>query len=233
MRVPLRLNAVRNRAIRSRATARSWLSRFRLSRSMYQGGLTSLLRYASTDCVRDRQRGCLRVVVDVVVARGTQLRVLLIDQAVEELASKAIARADAHFGIVGSELRSLVQPFPEHGKSDLPGRHVLHQIEHVVIAKEVGRLERGRLKTTAEGSTVLQPNREQVPSAGDRAGGWLEHREIGGILGSVGERREPAAELVRLPDPLPNRPYDGDHLPMRHPLATRARRPRPPSSCQP
>ena len=47
-RVPSRANASRNRSMRRRASSQSSLPRFRLRRSMYHGGCTRLVRYAST-----------------------------------------------------------------------------------------------------------------------------------------------------------------------------------------
>ena len=52
-----------------------------------------------------------------------------------------------------------MQPLPQDAQADLAGRHVLHQVEHVVVAEEVRRLERGGLQALPEGVAVLQARR--------------------------------------------------------------------------
>ena len=79
-------------------------------------------------------------------------------------------------GVVLGELRALVQPFPEDAEADLAGRHVLHQIEHVVVAEEVRRLERRGLQALPEGVAVLQRDAQQIAGAADGARRRLEQR---------------------------------------------------------
>ena len=43
--------------------------------------------------------------------------------------------------------RALVHPLPEDAQPDLAGGHVLHQIQDVVVAEEVGRLQRRGLES--------------------------------------------------------------------------------------
>ena len=71
-------------------------------------------------------------------------------------AVKASPARDAGLRIVVGEPGALVQPLPEDAQPDLAGRHVLHQVEHVVVAEEVGGLERRGLEALAEGVAVLQ-----------------------------------------------------------------------------
>ena len=123
-------------------------SRFRFRRSMYQGGLARLVDVGRDDLAGDGQRGRLRVVVDVAVAR-------------RRAASRTPRRAGARKAprrtyrrpwrrVSGSSSVSRA-PLCSHSQRmltpDLAGRHVLHQIEHVVVAEEVGRLERRGLET--------------------------------------------------------------------------------------
>ena len=91
-------------------------------------------------------------------------------------ARERVARLDAGLGVVVGERRALVQPLPEDAQADLAGRHVLHQIEHVVVAEEVGRLERGGLQALAERVAVLQRDAEQIARAADGARRRLEQR---------------------------------------------------------
>ena len=76
---------------------------------------------------------------------------------------------------------ALVQPLPENAEADLAGRHVLHQVEHVVVAEEIGGLERRRLEALAEGVAVLQRDAQQVAGAADGARRRLEQNEPVGV----------------------------------------------------
>ena len=105
----------------------------------------------------------------VAIARFQQLLVLLGEQCREELRRQRVARLHAAL-IVGAERRILVQPFPQDAQADLAGGHVLHQVEDVVVAEEVRRLERRRLQSLAEGVAVLQRDADQIARAADRSG---------------------------------------------------------------
>ena len=86
--------------------------------------------------------------------------------------------------IVRGERRVLVQPLPQDAQADLAGRHVFHQIEHIVVAEEVGRLERGGLQALTERVAVLQRDAQQIARAANGARRRLEQRS--------GRRRRPA-----------------------------------------
>ena len=115
-----------------------------------------------------------------------------------------------------------MQPFPQDAQADFAGRHVFHQVQHVVVAEEVGRLERGGLQALAERVAVLQRDAQQIARAADGSRRRLEQRQAVGVGLRVGQRRELPAELVGLPDLLPDRPDDVDHLPVGDPLAAGA-----------
>src|SRR6266571_5969069 len=115
-----------------------------------------------------------------------------------------------------------MQPFPQDAEADFAGCHVFHEVQDVLIAEIVGRLERGSLKSLFERVAVLQGNAQQVTRAADGSRRRLEQKQVVRIGSSVGEWREFSAELIGLSDLLPDRPYDLDHLPMRDPLAAGA-----------
>ena len=48
-----------------------------------------------------------------------------------------------------------MDPLPENAEANLTGRHIFHEVEDVIVAKEVGRLEGRGLETLAEGVAVL------------------------------------------------------------------------------
>ena len=77
IRVPSLRNASASRRMRLLASARSWLSRLMLSRSMYHGSLIVVHDVGLDDLARDRQRRVLRHVVHVAIAGLAQLLVLL------------------------------------------------------------------------------------------------------------------------------------------------------------
>ena len=112
-----------------------------------------------------------------------------------------------------------MDPLPEDGHPDLARGHVLHEVEHIVVAEEVCRLQGGGLEAPEERIAVLQGDGEQIPGARDGAGGRFQLREPRRILGPVGQRREGAAHLIGLAHLLPDRADDVDHLPVGHPLA--------------
>src|SRR5215203_3976000 len=86
----------------------------------------------------DRQRRGFRIVVNVTVACGEQLRVLLLEQPREQRRGEHVAGLDPAL-VVRGEWGLLVQPLPQDAQADFPGRHVFHQVEHVVVAEEVRR----------------------------------------------------------------------------------------------
>ena len=73
----------------------------------------------------------------------------------KQIGVEGLARDDAGLGVVVGKSSSLVEPLPEDAQSNLPGGHILHQIENIVVTEEVGRLERRSLKATTKGVTVL------------------------------------------------------------------------------
>ena len=75
-----------------------------------------------------------------------------------------------------------MQPLPEDAEADLTGGHILHQIEDIVIAEEIGQLQCRGLETLAEGVAVLQGDAEQVARAADRARGRLEQGQAALLL---------------------------------------------------
>src|ERR1043166_4458618 len=79
------------------------------------------------DLTRDRKRRLLRVVVHVAIARPLELRVLLVEQTRKHRSIEPTLRQRGSF----------VQPFPEDAHTDLAGGHVLHQVEHIVIAEGI------------------------------------------------------------------------------------------------
>ena len=108
-------------------------------------------------------------------------------------------------------------------QADLARRHVLHQVEHVVVAEEVGRLERRGLEALHEGVAVLQRDAEQIARAADGARRRLEQVQR--------RRRRPRCRSARgnarpswlsCAGALPHRPDDVHHLPVRHPFAAGA-----------
>jgi hypothetical protein len=105
-------------------------------------------------------------------------------RALEELGVKRSPAWTPVSGVVLGEAGALVQPLPEDAQADLAGRHVLHQVEHVVVAEEVGRLERRGLEAAAEGVAVLERDAQQVARAADGARRRLEQNQVGRV-GSV------------------------------------------------
>ena len=95
----------------------------------------------------------------------------------EQLTREGFARLDPAVGVVVGECRSLVEPFPEHGQADLTGRSILHQVEDVVVAEEVGWLEGCGLEAATERVAVLQADAEQIAGTPNRARGVLERPE--------------------------------------------------------
>ena len=160
-----------------------------------------------------------------------------VEQPHEQLAREQVAGLDA--GLASSAVSDgvLVQPFPEDAEADLAGRHVFHQVQHVVVAEEVGRLERGRLQSLAEGVAVLQRHAQQIARAANRARRRLEQGEAVGVGLRVGERRKGSrrAGWPLRPSPTPAgrcAPSSSERPICRsRPRAARARRRRPPASC--
>ena len=183
------------------------------------GGLEGALDVGLHDGPGDGQGGVLGVVVDVAIAGLAELGVFLFQEAAEEGLGEGLPLDAARLGIGLGEQGALVDPLPEDGQADLARGHVLHEVEDVVVAEEVRRLQRGGLEAPQEGIAVLQGHGEQVPGAGDGARSGLEQHETGGIRGSIGQGREGSAQLVGLAHLLPHRPDDVDHLPVGHPLA--------------
>ncbi len=64
-----------------------------------------------------------------------------------------------------------MQPFPQNAQPNFAGGHVFHQIEHVIVAEIIGRLEGRRLKALAKGVAVLKGHAQQVASTADRGAG--------------------------------------------------------------
>src|SRR4029079_4621912 len=173
------------------------------------------------DLAGDRQGRALRDVVHVAVAGALQLVVLLFEQRLEQLAREGVARLHTDLVVLGQR-RPLVQPLPQDAQADLAGGHVLHQIQHIVVAAEVGRLQRRGLQPLQERVAVLERDAEQVAGAADRARRVLEQDQAVSVAAVVGERRELPAKLILLADLLPDRPDDVDHLPVGDPLAAGA-----------
>ena len=71
--------------MRDFAVVKSGVPSVMFSRSMYHGSFISSRDVRRDDLVGDRQRRVLRVVMDVAIARGPQLVVLLDQQPREEL----------------------------------------------------------------------------------------------------------------------------------------------------
>ena len=174
---------------------------------------------ALDDLPGDGQRRILRVVMDVPVPRPAQLRVLLCRQPVEQFGCERISGLHPARHIVSGEARPLVKPFPEDAETDLARGHVLHEVELILVAEVIGRFKRRRLESTSERVAVLEGDRQQVACPAHRARGGLEQHQIVGVLLIMGERREGASQLVGGPGLLPDRSHDGNHLPVRHPLA--------------
>src|SRR5712692_6011177 len=103
----------------------------------------------------DGQRGVLRDVVDIPVARSAQLLVLLDEKPREQLFREEVARLDAHLVVFGQP-GVLVKPFPQDAETDFACGHVFHQIQHVVVSEKVCRLQRGRLESLSERIAVLK-----------------------------------------------------------------------------
>jgi hypothetical protein len=77
----------------------------------------------------DRQRRVLGGIMNVAIAGLAELLVLLGQQPLAQLGREPIAGLDAHRSIVRGERCLLVQPFPQDAQTNLPGRHVLHQVQ--------------------------------------------------------------------------------------------------------
>ena len=114
-----------------------------------------------------------------------------------------------------------MQPLPEDAEANFTRRHVLHQVQHVVVPEEIGGLERGGLQPLPEGVAVLQSDAEKVARAANGPRSRLECRQGCGVVFRVGERRKRASELVVFPGLFPHRPHDLHHLPMGDPLPAR------------
>src|SRR5262249_37176252 len=151
---------------------------------------------AIDDLAGDGERRVLGVVVDVPVRRGPELAVLLGEEPAEEIRRERLAGARSGRSIAVGEARLLVHPLPEDAEADLAGRGVLHEIEDVVVAEEVGRLQRRRLEAAPEGVAVLERDAEEVARAAHGARGRLEEREVERVLLAIAEAREGSAELV-------------------------------------
>ena len=115
-----------------------------------------------------------------------------------------------------------MQPLPEDAEADFARRHVLHQVQDVIVSEVVGRLERRGLQALAKSVPILHRDAEEIPRAADRAGGGFEHEEAVRIGLGVRQPRTLETHLIGLPDLLPNRPDDVNHLPVGDPLAARA-----------
>ena len=107
--------------------------------------------------------------------------------------------------IVLGQSRPLVQPFPQNAQPDFAGRHVFHQVQDIVVAEEVGRLERRRLEALTERIAVLDGHAQQIAGASDGARRRLEQREVAGVRLGVGERRKRRvrADCPGRPSPRP------------------------------
>jgi hypothetical protein len=99
-----------------------------------------------------------------------ELLVFLGEEAPEQLLGERVALGDAGGRVGLGERRHLVEPLPEDAGADLPGGHVLHEVEHVVVAEEVRRLQRRRLHPLAERVAVLERDAQEVAGARHRAG---------------------------------------------------------------
>jgi hypothetical protein len=157
--------------------------------------------------------------VDVPVVGRDELLVLLGQQPGQEAGREPLARPHTGLWVLLGQPGALVQPLPEDAEPDLAGRHVLHQVEDVVVAKEVRRLEGGGLKALTEGVAVLQGDAQQVPRAADRPRGRLQLGQSVGIRPGIGQGGKLATQLVCRASLLPDRANDVDHLPVRHPFA--------------
>ena len=115
-----------------------------------------------------------------------------------------------------------MQPFPENAQSNLPGRHVFHQVEHIVVAEEVGGLQRRGLIALKKRVAVLQRDAGEIARAANGARRRLDEEEAVGVCRRVREPRKLATELIAGARALPDGPHDVHHLPVRHPLAARA-----------
>ena len=90
---------------------------------------------------------------------------LLVEQPREQRGRERVAGARPGLGIVVGERRALVEPLPQDRQPDLAGRHVLHEVQDVVVAEEVGGLERRGLEPAQERVAVLEADRQQVAGA--------------------------------------------------------------------
>src|SRR3989442_1690495 len=90
------------------------------------------------------------------VARTEKLLILLREQPFEETAVERVAGVDPRVDVFFGEGSALVQPLPEDAEANFTRRHVLHQVQHVVVPEEIGGLERGGLQPLLEGVAGLQ-----------------------------------------------------------------------------
>jgi hypothetical protein len=81
-------------------------------------------------------------------------------EALEELACEYVALLGPRIRIVFGEPRAFVHPLPEDAQTDLPRGRVLHQVENVGVAEEVGRFERRGLHSLPSGVAVLNSHGE-------------------------------------------------------------------------
>ena len=82
-------------------------------------------------------------------------------------------RGGLHIGaglVRGGECRLLVQPLPQDAEANLSGRHVLHQVQHIIVTEEVRRLECGGLHALPECVAILNRDAQQVARPTHRAG---------------------------------------------------------------
>ena len=89
---------------------------------------------------RDWQGSRLRIVVEIFILRREATRIVFFKQLLEDLYREDVARLVSRVRIVFRQRRPLVNPFPQNAQSNLARGHVFHEIEDVVVAKQVGRL---------------------------------------------------------------------------------------------
>jgi hypothetical protein len=193
--------------------------RFRFSRSMYQGAFTR----GDVGSARSPGRWARWCASSRRGRRGSRPRWSFAYSSSSSRANSASVKVSPAFTPVAAsssvKRRALVQPLPQDAHPDLAGGHVLHQVEHVVVAEEVGRLERRGLEALAEGVAVLEGHAQQIAGAAHGAGRRLELDEGRGVRGGVGRAAGSRGRAGWPRRPFPDRPHDVHHLPVRHPLA--------------
>ena len=126
------------------------------------------------------------MVVNITIVGRKELGIFFFEEASKDLHGEHIAGPQTGFGIILGQRRALVDPFPEDAQTNLPGRHIFHQIENVIVAEKVGGLQGCSLKTLAEGVTILQGDAQQVTCPANGTWCRFQQRQSGGIFCGVG-----------------------------------------------